>query len=434
MENQPPLILSVYANDRVDPARHLRNLSAEVGRIRDALKPAELAGLCQVLVEANASTERIFSLFQDSRYRNRIAILHYAGHANGYQLLLESASAAPSIAHAAGLAAFLGEQRGLELVFLNGCSTAQQVQGLLDASCPVVIATSQAIEDQVAMDFAVRFYEGLGGGAALESAFNAAVAAINTQSGSDMRALYWGSATEVATLTERAPWELRIKPGADRARHWNFPDAAGDPLFGLPALPRLDLPEGPFRYLDWFEREHTEVFFGRVYQLRELYDRVTAADAPPILLFYGQTGVGKSSVLAAGLLPRLESSHRVHYLRRDPNLGLIGTLLQALDPAAGTPGEAWQATEGSDGPPLLVVLDQVEEVFTRPSAEQSEELAALVDALGSIFGKPPEARPRGRLILSLRKEWLALMPHKRHYSACRIMPNLGVQAGDALAW
>ncbi len=28
-----------------------------------------------------------------------------------------------------------------------------------------------------------------------------------------------------------------------------------------------------------------------------------------------------------------------------------------------------------------------------------------------------------------------ISPHKlRHYSVCRIMPNLGVQAGDALAW
>jgi site-specific recombinase XerD len=28
-----------------------------------------------------------------------------------------------------------------------------------------------------------------------------------------------------------------------------------------------------------------------------------------------------------------------------------------------------------------------------------------------------------------------ISPHKlRHYSACRIMPHLGVQAGDALAW
>ena len=28
-----------------------------------------------------------------------------------------------------------------------------------------------------------------------------------------------------------------------------------------------------------------------------------------------------------------------------------------------------------------------------------------------------------------------ISPHKlRHYSACRIMPNLGVQADDALAW
>lgn len=327
MENQPAISLLVYANDRVDPTQHLRNLPVEMTRIRDALKPAELAGHCEVLVEANASAERIFSVFQDARYRNRIAILHYAGHANGDQLLLESVTGAPGIAHAPGLVAFLGEQRGLELVFWNGCSTAKQVQGLLDAKCRVAVATSQVIDDQVAMDLAVQFYEGLGGGAALESAFNAAVAAFNTQRGDDMRAPCWRRATEVATLAERAPWEFWFKPGADRAQHWNLPDAAGDPLFALPELPRLDLPRSPLRYLDWFELEHAEVLFGLVYQIRELYDRVTAADAPPILLFYSQTGVGKSSALPARLLPRLESSHRVRYLRRDPNLGLLGTLV-----------------------------------------------------------------------------------------------------------
>ena len=171
MDTQPPVILLVYANDRVDPSRHLRNLSVEIGLIRDALQPAEQAGLCQVLIEANAGADRIFSVFQDARYRHRIAVLHYAGHADEYRLLLESAAGGtPSdqgAAHAAGLAAFLGGQQGLELVFLNGCSTAPQVQGLLDAGCPTVIATSQAIDDGVATEFAAHFYQGLGGGGGL---------------------------------------------------------------------------------------------------------------------------------------------------------------------------------------------------------------------------------------------------------------------------
>ena len=409
MDTQPPVILLVYANDRVDPSRHLRNLSAEIGLIRDALQPAEQAGLCQVLIEANAGADRIFSVFQDPRYRSRIAVLHYAGHADEYRLMLESAAggtpADQGAAHAAGLAAFLGEQRGLQLVFLNGCSTAPQVQGLLDAGCPAVIATSQAIDDGVAMEFAARFYQGLGGGIGLESAFKAAVAAARTTHGDSPRGLYWGSASEPTPLAERWPWDFHTKPGADRAQHWNLPEAADDPLFGLPALPQLDLPTSPFRHLSWFDREHAEVFFGRPFQVRELFDRITAPDAPPILLFYGQSGVGKSSVLAAGLLPRLEASHRVHYRRRDPALGLFGTLMQPLGAGVDEPGAAWRQAETDAKAPLLLILDQAEEVFTRPAAKPAEELATFLAGLQAIFGQP-QTRPRGRLILSFRKEWL----------------------------
>ena len=412
MDTQPPVILLIYANDRVDPAHHLRNLSVEVGRIRDALQSAVQHRLCEVVIEANADADRIFSVFQDARYRNRIAVLHYAGHADEGRLLLESAAggspSGPSgqgTVHAAGLAAFLGGQRGLELVFLNGCSTAPQVQGLLDANCPAVIATAQAIDDQVAMEFATLFYRGLGGGAGLESAFNDAVAATRTTHGDSPRGLYWGAVTDSPPLAERWPWEIHIRPGAEPARHWNLPEAAGDPLFGLPALPHLDLPESPFRHLSWFDREHAEVFFGRAFQVRELFDRITAPDAPPILLFYGQSGVGKSSVLAAGLLPRLEINHRVHYLRRDPVLGLFGTLIQPLGAGGDEPLTAWRQAETDASVPLLLILDQVEEVFTRPAADPGKELGTLLAGLQAIFGQP-DRRPRGRLILSFRKEWL----------------------------
>lgn len=125
----PPIFLLAYANERVELANHLRNLSYEINRIRDTLKPAEIRGYCQVLFEPNASADRIFSIFQDPNYRNRIAVFHYAGHANNYQLLLETASSALSPINSEGLAAFLGQQRALELVFLNGCSTMAQAQG-----------------------------------------------------------------------------------------------------------------------------------------------------------------------------------------------------------------------------------------------------------------------------------------------------------------
>ena len=85
-----PVIFLAFANDRDDTVGYLRNLPDEARRLRDVLQPAAQAGLCEVVVRSNSTAGDIFKVFQDPKYRNRIAILHYGGHANGYQLLLES--------------------------------------------------------------------------------------------------------------------------------------------------------------------------------------------------------------------------------------------------------------------------------------------------------------------------------------------------------
>jgi len=115
------------------------------------------AGHCEVVERSNATVDDVFNVLQHPRYRNRVAIFHYGGHAGGRGLLLETpAGEATVLAHAGALARFLGGQRGLELVFLNGCSTRGQVRGLLDAGVPAVIATSQRIDDEVATEFSAR--------------------------------------------------------------------------------------------------------------------------------------------------------------------------------------------------------------------------------------------------------------------------------------
>ena len=43
-----------------------------------------------------------------------------------------------------------------------------------------------------------------------------------------------------------------------------------------------------------------------------------------LILYYGQTGVGKTSVLAAGLLPRLETQFQTIYAREPPRRGCSG--------------------------------------------------------------------------------------------------------------
>lgn len=79
-----PVILLAFANDRNDTVDKTRNLTTEARRVRVILESAEQAGLCEVVISANSTAGDIFHVFQNPRYRNRIGVFHYGGHANGY--------------------------------------------------------------------------------------------------------------------------------------------------------------------------------------------------------------------------------------------------------------------------------------------------------------------------------------------------------------
>lgn len=397
------VIFLAFANDRDDRARYLRNLPEELRRIRGRLKTAEISGLCEVVVRTNSTIGELLDVFQDPRYRDRIAVFHFGGHAGGYQLLMESTEGGLEFAHAAGLADFMGHQRGLQLVFLNGCSTRLQVEVLLQSGVPAVIATSESIDDSTAMELSDRFYAAVGGGATIGTAYAEAVGAVKAAKSGYLREVY-----RVDNPSDRWPWDLYVGQGADIVRQWSLPNAAGDPLFGLPPLPTRDLPPTPYRHLEWFRAEEAELFFGRGRQVRSVFELATSTSADPILLLYGESGVGKSSMLAAGLLPRLASSHQVRYARRQRDLGLTETLATALGThqSESALADAWRAIESEAGQPLVVILDQVEEVYTRPRPKDLDELERFQHALSGIFVER-SSRPRGKIVLGFRKEWLA---------------------------
>jgi hypothetical protein len=68
--------------------------------------------------------------------------------------------------------------------------------------------------------------------------------------------------------------------------------------------------------------------------------------------------------------------------------------------------EAWRAEEARLGKRMVVFLDQVEEVFTRPDPAQPRELDEFLTGLVAILSNR-ETRPQGKLVLGFRKEWLA---------------------------
>ncbi len=243
----PPVLLFAFANSRLD----LLYLPEEQRRVRAAMTVAEQSGLCEIVERANATAAEVLDVFQDARYRDRIALFHFSGHAGSGELLFESPEGRVPRLLAKGLARFLGEQRGLALVFLNGCSTQRQVEDLLAAGVPAVIATSQAILDSVAAELSARFYRALAAGAPLRSAFAEATAAVQAQTSDRPEGTYANlHPSPLVLVQERWPWELHVAPGAEvETWRWSLPRAARDPLFGLPPLPAMDLPLSPFKHL-----------------------------------------------------------------------------------------------------------------------------------------------------------------------------------------
>jgi hypothetical protein len=217
----PIAVVLAFANDWVDDRRHLRGLLDEGKAIHGALAPLTESGALAVLPAIqNATLDDVIGAFRDRAHRDRIRIFHFGGHASGSVLLFEDAAGQPSEAHAAGLAGYLGRQRGLVLVFLNGCSTEPQVRHLRAAGVKAVVATTQAIQDDVATAFATAFYAELTT-RSLRDAFDAAVHAVRAKWGDAPQSLVRDLAGPSTGAAHRAappvwPWVFDCDPAYER--------------------------------------------------------------------------------------------------------------------------------------------------------------------------------------------------------------------------
>ncbi len=404
-----PIIVLAFANDR-EGQGYLRDLSKECNALQKIYEEAERNGLCRLVFRTNAEPDDIGDVIRENL--NHIVIFHYGGHASGEGLKLESDDKGGATAHAGGLAALLGLCTELQLVFLNGGSTHDQGALLRAAGAPSVIVTARSIADDVARQFAVNFHQSLVGGIKLRQAYDLARNNLRKDLGDAPRPYYreLGDTSGAEPRDELGlPWELEFKDDKKTVKDWTLADAANKPDFGLPPLPDRDLPVSPFRQLDWFTADQAEVFFGRGRLIRDLYEQIVDPKESPIIFLYGAAGVGKSSVLDAGLMPRLQAGGcEVEYCRRDQQKGLSGSLRAIMKSAGDTAqlNEDWRAEEKRLNKPLIYIVDQIEEVFTRPDTAQARELKTFVDDLKAAVGNV-EARPRGKFVLGFRKEWLA---------------------------
>lgn len=445
-----PIILLVFSNETKKKQgggkheRYLAALSAEKQAIKQAIDQANEkleAPFCRlkILEGRRANIQEIYDTFNLNN--GQIVVFHFAGHADGYQLLLQSADEEKTeVANAGGLVSFFRQQTSLKLIFLNGCETHQQAKELYDLGIPAVIGTNTPIGDTLAKDFAHRFYRSLAQGVSLEHAWNDALAIIQSKSIAKGSYRNRGIGATSIQLEQDQSWDLYTQ-----SFDWNLGSEAQNPLFGLPPPPQgpwEELPTDPFRYLERYGKDDAEIFFGRGREIRQLFSLLVSRQDAPLILFHGQSGVGKSSVLEAGLFPRLQGRspyqrNRIAMGRRDPKQGLLYTLkealVQALVPFSGQAvselrqndllmlikqhldgiQEVAVEAEAKENPfykvpKLVIVLDQVEEVFTRPlegdGMSIQREWTALLEILAQILLNP-QYRYDVKVILSFRKEY-----------------------------
>lgn len=212
-----PILYFTFADQADD---HLPQLKREIDEVKEILRPLEIREFIKLEREESTTTADIIKTL--SAYPDRISIFHYGGHANGRGLELEGKSA-----NAEGLAQLLGEQQNLMLVFLNGCSTAEQVQQLFNAGVKAVIATSVPIGDEKAVLFSSTFYRALANKRSIKLAFDFARAALeadyrNTPEIRIQRGV--GLEEDPPTSDQLIPWTLYIRPEYERAvLDWRLP-------------------------------------------------------------------------------------------------------------------------------------------------------------------------------------------------------------------
>ena len=84
--------------------------------------------------------------------------------------------------------------------------------------------------------------------------------------------------------------------------------------------------KSPFKFLDSYTKEDREIFFGREKEFDELYRRLFESK---VLLIYGESGTGKSSLVNCGLINKLnENEHLPIYIRRADSI--LESLSQAI--------------------------------------------------------------------------------------------------------
>jgi hypothetical protein len=156
---------------------------------------------------------------------------------------------------------------------------------------------------------------------------------------------------------------------------------------GPPPAERLPC---PYPGLLAFGPEEAGLFFGRDQEIDDIFRRVRQQN---FLLVVGPSGSGKSSLVSAGVLPRLTTAGAEGWLVRTlrPDAGALRRLTGMVD-GAGASASQDRFRESVDAllrtvpgaGRLLLFFDQAEAIFLLPSKDERASFLALLDRLRRV--------------------------------------------------
>ncbi|SEA90917.1 Tetratricopeptide repeat-containing protein, partial [Thiothrix caldifontis] len=165
-----------------------------------------------------------------------------------------------------------------------------------------------------------------------------------------------------------------------------------------------------------FEAEDAPVFFGRDHETNQLRERLnqhrTLGNAS-VLLMLAASGAGKSSLLKAGLLPRLRRDTR-HWIVLEalrPEREPLRKLAQVLATANGTPQHAADLYAQLQGEQALPALRDYLEQLRTPNAQWDATLLLSIDQAEELFttAEPPQTQALFQLLLAAQQAKLPLL-------------------------
>lgn len=172
--------------------------------------------------------------------------------------------------------------------------------------------------------------------------------------------------------------------------------------------------KSPFKFLDAYTPEDRDVFFGRDQEVETLYNLVFKSK---LLLVYGQSGTGKTSLVQCGLGGKFDLTDWFPFqVRRNDNIN--HALSEALSGPIGGNLRNDSLTETiaylykNFLRPVYLIFDQFEELFILGNEEEQQR---FISSIKEIL----EAELPCKIVLVMREEYIAQL-----YAFEQIIPSL----------